>query len=591
VIARGLGLLLVLASATFAATTIPASQPLRDNFSDTWPATDALGRALPDAKQVGPPRANRFVGMFYFLWHDVAEKDGPFDVSKILAKDPDALSKNTSPPWGPIAKPHHWGESLFGYYLTDDEWIIRKHAQMLADAGVDVIIFDVTNQATYTHNYMTLLRVYHQMRAEGNKTPQIAFLTPFGDPKAVVTKLYRELYAPGLHKDLWFRWDGKPLILADPNKVDPAARKFFTFRAPQPDYFRGPTGPDQWSWLEVYPQHMFKNAKGENEQMSVGVAQNAVGNRLGSLSEPGAHGRSFHNGQTDSSPDATAKGLNFAEQFEHALKADPQFIFITGWNEWIAGRWPEFNGVKGNMFVDEFDQEHSRDIEPMKGGHGDNYYYQLVSFIRRYKGARTPPAASAPKTIDINGDFSQWTGVAPQFIDDINDTVHRDHAGFANAGRYVDTTGRNDLVLMQVAHDTANVYFYAQTRAPISPTSDPNWMTLFINSDCNATTGWHGYDFVINRKINDANHSILESTKSGWNWQPNGTVQFKVAGNQLMLAVPRLALGLADADKPLRLEFKWADNFKENDNIDAFTLYGDAAPPGRFNYLYTASAR
>ncbi len=42
---------------------------------------------------------------------------------------------------------------------------------MLADAGVDVIIFDNTNKLTYTHNYMTLLRVYQQMREEGNKTP------------------------------------------------------------------------------------------------------------------------------------------------------------------------------------------------------------------------------------------------------------------------------------------------------------------------------------------------------------------------------------------------------------------------------------
>ena len=138
---------------------------------------------------------------------------------------------------------------------------------------------------------------------------------------------------------------------------------------------------------------MFQNAKGENEQMSVGVAQNAVGNRLGSMSEPGAKGRSFHGGKTDSSPDAVPHGLNFAEQFEHALKADPKFIFVTGWNEWIAGRFPEFNGIKGNMFVDQYDQEHSRDIEPMKGGHGDNYYYQLAAFIRRYKGVRPVPPA------------------------------------------------------------------------------------------------------------------------------------------------------------------------------------------------------
>ena len=33
-----------------------------------------------------------------------------------------------------------------------------------------------------------------------------------------------------------------------------------TFRAPQPDYFRGPTQPDMWSWLEVSPQHVFRNS-------------------------------------------------------------------------------------------------------------------------------------------------------------------------------------------------------------------------------------------------------------------------------------------------------------------------------------------
>ncbi len=38
---------------------------------------------------------------------------------------------------------------------------------------------------------------------------------------------------------------------------------------------------------------------------------------------------------------------------ERALKVDPEFIFITGWNEWIAMRLPEFAGVREPvMFVD-----------------------------------------------------------------------------------------------------------------------------------------------------------------------------------------------------------------------------------------------
>ena len=34
--------------------------------------TDDLGRTLPQNEVVGDPKANRQVGMFYFLWHDLA---------------------------------------------------------------------------------------------------------------------------------------------------------------------------------------------------------------------------------------------------------------------------------------------------------------------------------------------------------------------------------------------------------------------------------------------------------------------------------------------------------------------------------------
>jgi hypothetical protein len=125
-----------------------------------------------------------------------------------------------SPLWGPLHVPHHWGESLFGYYLTDDAYVLRKHAQMLSDAGVDFIVFDVTNQFTYKPYYMALLRVFSEVRAAGGKTPQVAFLCPFWEPAKVVRELYRDLYEPGLHRDLWFQWQGKPLILADPELIE-----------------------------------------------------------------------------------------------------------------------------------------------------------------------------------------------------------------------------------------------------------------------------------------------------------------------------------------------------------------------------------
>ncbi len=55
-------------------------------------------------------------------------------------------------------------------------------------------------------------------------------------------------------------------------------------------------GPEQWGWLEVFPQHAFYKTPGVPEQMTVGVAQNAVDGKLSVLSNPRAHGRSFHGG-------------------------------------------------------------------------------------------------------------------------------------------------------------------------------------------------------------------------------------------------------------------------------------------------------
>jgi len=558
--------------------------PAWDTESDTWVAADALGRRLPGYAEAGPPRSDRFIGLFYFLWLGPHAQGGPYDVTRLKAEHPGA------PAWGPMHAPHHWGESIFGYYLTDDPYVLGRHAQMLADAGVDTLIFDVTNQLTYRDNYMALLRVFAEVRRRGGRTPQVMFLCPFWQPAKVVAELWRDLYQANLYPELWFRWEGKPLILADVSQIaetNRPIREFFTFRRPQPDYFQGPTQPNMWSWLEVAPQHVFTNAQGQAEQMSVGVAQNAVRGRLGSMSEPGVCGRSFHQGKPWEKPEDVLQGYNFAEQFEHALKRDPRFIFITGWNEWIAGRFPEFNGVKGDaLFPDEYDQENSRDIEPMKGGHGDNYYYQMAGYIRRFKGVRPPPAASGARSIRLNDDFAQWADVRPEYRDDLGDTGHRDFAAYNHFTHYTNNSGRNDFVALKVAHDRDNLYFYARTHEAISPASDPGWMMLLIDADQEHQTGWEGYDFIINRTRRDATTGILERNAGGWHWVPVGEVKFVVRGNELHLAVPRATLGLGAERGPLKFDFKWADHVPESGDILDFIGNGDVAPNGRFNYRY-----
>jgi hypothetical protein len=581
-----------------------AGEP-QDIRSDTWVATDALGRSLPLAEEVGPPRANKFVGVFYFLWLGQAGDAGPFDITRILVRDPTAIRNPTNPLWGPELAPHHWGESLFGHYRSDDESVLRKHAQMLTDAGVDMIVFDVTNQLTYPRSWKALCRVFDRVKHEGNRAPQIAFLCRFWEPGKVFRELWADLYSRRLHEDLWFRWEGKPLILADPERLgtsieqgrrttpvelatghtlgqtftvdravrgvgaeaptwarrdsavtlslwrrgakrervasrrfesvednawlvlkpdlplppgtydlemsDPEGkvgwwsdprhrgrsatgqaladgavvggarrlrietgedqtdeiRRFFTFRKPQPDYFAGPTGPGQWGWLEVYPQHAFYRTPGIPEEVAVGVAQNAADGKLSVFTHPGAHGRSFHDGKEPGPAGQDGSGRNFAEQWRRALELDPAFVFVTNWNEWIAGRFTPasmpLHGTGPVTFVDEFSAEFSRDVEPMKGGHGDNYVYQMAANIRRFKGARPIPAVE-PRPIAIDGRFDDWARVQPEYRDTIGDPVHRDHPGWGKHLHYANTTGRNDIVAAKISRDAQSVFFFVRTR-------------------------------------------------------------------------------------------------------------------------------
>ena len=87
-------------------------------------------------------------------------------------------------------------------------------------------------------------------------------------------KLYEDLYKPGLHADLWFRWRGKPLLICNPREADTEVKEFFTLRRAHWPFTIVNT-PYAWHWEAAYPQvYGYTDDPNRPEQVNVSVAQN-----------------------------------------------------------------------------------------------------------------------------------------------------------------------------------------------------------------------------------------------------------------------------------------------------------------------------
>jgi len=568
-----------------------------DVYPDTWSATDSLGRALPSYNEVGDVKQDKFVGLFFWTWHVSPFTDKkPQNNNDIILQNPGEKNNFDFVGWGKNTT-NYWNEPIYGYYNSTDKYVLRKQAELLAYAGVDVIFFDATNGSfTWKPAYTALMEVFTEARAQGVKTPQIAFMLNFGAiPESVVSlkSIYEDIYKAEKNKDLWFYWDGKPLIMAYPDNLkytDPLEQEikdFFTFRPGQPLLKDEPLRDDQWGWLGIYPQKKFGVNNGILEETSVGVSQNwSKEAGLTAMNGENVFGRSYSDKNGfDKRPQSSLYGINFQEQWDYAISLNPEFIFITGWNEWTASRFEKWQDVP-NAFPDEFNDEFSRDIEPSKGELNDNYYYQMVSNIRTFKGVRPLPAVSAPKTINILDNTDQWADVIPEFKHYEGSIPARN--SFGHTIKYTNNTGRNDVVSSKVTYDNDNIYFMVETAVDLTPKTDPAWMRLLIDTPVTTDKNWEGFEFVVNRN-NPGDRASLEICDGGWNWIEVGQVDYTVSGRRLQISIPRKMLGLTD--KLIDFNFKWSDNMQEDGNLRDFYVNGEAAPGGRFTFHYLSEVK
>lgn len=557
---------------------------------------DHFGRSF---STISAFKKDRQVGMFFWPWIGQPYASGIYDATKIAAL-PNGIKiltdfHNYDPTISPNSQAHYWGEPLWGYYNSDDEWVIRKQMQMITTAGIDFIFFDTTNALIYSNVFLKICAVIDEMLKNGWNPPKVVFYT-HSHSFQTVRDLYRELYQPNRYPDTWYRVDGKPMIIAYTDAADDlkeaASRKdnnyqpgvlsseisnFFHFVKPQ--WPCDPVYPDGFPWVEwKFPQPLHT----QSQVMNVTVASHPMVPMSFSLTRPNwtNWGRGWDPGTRQNITADIDKGTFFQSQWDRAITADPPMISVGGWNEWIAYKQP-YDGEY--MLCDAANKEYSRDIEPMVGGYQDAFYLQLIRNVRRYKGMNEPTEPDEAKTIDLQGALNQWNDVKYVVRNMDEKFMSRDAFGGARTVRYTQAAPVNKLQEIRVVHDTQNIYIYLKGQNKFSDyTGKDNWLNIFVGTGEPATKGWESYEYVVGRKTGNGETSVdkLNSVFSAANI---GKAKFVQSNDVIQLSIPRSAIGLSNGAK---FYFKVAMDVTDPSHIMNYYQSGSAMPMGRLSYMY-----
>ena len=621
--------------------SVPSADSLINTHNvqpSTWVFTDGLGRESLTNADVGNLKDDKTLAMFYWQWHISFDNNtDAFNIQNFIEKYPEAKNDVSFAGWNDSSV-YYWNEPIYGYYRSDDNWVLRRHAELLANAGVDAVFFDNTNSDYVIRDgYNFIFNGWTEATKSGVNAPKISYCLPFWEEGGAASNtarqlkaLYFDVYRQDMYQDMWFYYEGKPMIMANGEYLDTTdviqseIKNFFTFRRSYPWYVDDRADAERlgtWAWSAASPQPYYYKVRSDIskknvEQISVSVAVNYdyVKKELAPMNGLNIVGRSYTtdnegryldavNGKNTSISETSLYGYHFAEQFEYALSVDPKVIFVTGWNEWTVSRQKNpWMGIE-NAFGDQFNDEFSRDIEPSKGALKDHYYYQFINFARKFKGAEPIPTPSAKATIDLTAGQEQWAAVEPYYAAYIGNTMDRNTTGRADVKKYRDFSGRNDIIGAKVARDDEFVYFNVECNEDITPYTDKLWMNLYIDVD-QTNKGWETFDFVVNKTAASEKTSVLEKFTEGYASEKVADVEYTVDGKFMTVKIAKSDLGLTGDD--YTINFAWTDNVHDADDMGAITsdgwvysefsgdimdfyLTGDVAPGARFKFSYISN--
>lgn len=329
------------------------------NYDDVECDQTGVGRFEP------VPYEERLVGIAYTTWHRPATKWGGTDT---------------------------WDLPLYGAYCSDDEAVIRRHGEMLRDAGVDFVFVDWSNNTEYDPATMRESRADFRMIEEATDklfdvwatiegAPKICIFVGPGHngPKTIdngahqkkVDQVWNDYVVNPDRKDMYFHYDGKPLLIcygATPNQYTATPERLwnddrYTVRwmtgyvGQQTNLFRPGNLESRhfWSWEERGAQtYTVHNNMVEAVTVSAATRSQGAESTTGYIPEAGRQ-----------------NGATLKKQFQRACDLGARIIIMVSWNEWTTGEQPS--------------AEISKDMEPSVI-HGTFYYDLMREQIKKFKG-------------------------------------------------------------------------------------------------------------------------------------------------------------------------------------------------------------
>lgn len=280
-----------------------------------------------------------------------------------------------------------WGTPELGFYRSDDRAVIRQHSRWLADAGVDFLLIDWSNDLHYVYDparqridfdmiegaTFTIFDEFSKLRAAGEKTPAISlFIGNPGEPQAVTNgnlqrkadQVWNQFIANPNYRPLVQDYLGKPLLVVYVNTPSPYQNgipawddprftvRYMTGFITQQPALRTPDLVSKygyWSWEDRGPQ-TYPVFAGHPEAMTIVAAWR---------NDPAMPTPGRKNGET------------FQREWQRACQVGPKFALVVSWNEWTWDEQPS--------------ADVSKDIEPsLEFGH--QYLEILKQEARNFKG-------------------------------------------------------------------------------------------------------------------------------------------------------------------------------------------------------------